>query len=192
MYKQLLIALALFAAVAYFAQIETEQRELADKLIRLHVVGASDSAADQNYKLEVRDAVIGLLRPILSGAADAAEAEALLGENLQALEALAPGLSATLETESFPERDYETFSLPAGEYRTLRVEIGAAEGKNWWCVMFPPLCYEAASGESDGEVQAAFARLTGGEIDLITGKSGYVVKFRVLDVIAKLKAYFRR
>jgi stage II sporulation protein R len=190
MYKQLLIALALFIAVAYCAELEIEQRGLADKLIRLHVVGESNSDADQAYKLEIRDTVIALMRPILDGAADVSEADARLSENLAAIEAIAPNLRVTLETESFPERDYDTFSLPAGDYRTLRVAIGEAGGKNWWCVMFPPLCYEAAFEDSGDEVQAAFARLTGDEIDLITDKAGYVVKFRVLDVIAKLKKYF--
>jgi stage II sporulation protein R len=184
------MALALFVAVAYCAELEIEQLGLADKLIRLHVVGASDSDADQAYKLEVRDRVIALMRPILDGAEDARDADARLNGSLAAIEALAPNLTVTLETESFPERDYDTFSLPAGDYRTLRVAIGAAEGKNWWCVMFPPLCYDAAIDDGGDEVQAAFARLTGEEIDLITDKSGYVIKFRVLDVIAKLKRYF--
>ena len=98
-------------------------------------------------------------------------------------------VSVTLQNERFPTRDYETFSLPAGVYRTLRVTIGAGEGHNWWCVVFPTLCTAASLDEF--ESAAASGGFTDGELRLITGADeGYVLKFKTLEWLEKLKALF--
>ena len=127
--------------------------------IRLHVLAEDDGAAAQALKLEVRDACLYAARALLTDCADADAAWEALNENL-ALVALAARLRARVcgyagevraETGvfDFPERRYGTMVVPAGEYRALRVVIGAGEGHNWWCVLYPTLCLpeDCAPGE---------------------------------------------
>lgn len=175
-----------------------------DKLIRLHVVANSDSAADQAQKLEVRDAVLAATEPILQGAASAQEARQRLTAQLPLLTETAnavlqdSGMTATvtLQREVFPLREYETFSLPAGEYEALRVTIGDGAGHNWWCVVYPSLCF-TASAEELTEVAVA-AGLTEDEAAQLTGRlsgqrDGYVFRFRLLELWQKLWNYlFKR
>ena len=159
MKKWMLFALALLAAgMVSAAALQQEQRELSEKLIRLHVVANSDSQEDQAIKLQVRDAVLA--------AADGLEEERLetaLPEIQQAAEACLRQLgreetvTVSLGMERFPTRMYDSFSLPAGTYRALRVTIGEGAGKNWWCVVFPSLCFRATAAElEEAAVSAGF------------------------------------
>ena len=167
------------------------QRVLSEKLIRLHVVAASDSEADQQLKLKVRDAVLETADGLLTGAEDAKEAEKLLSGGLSEIEKAAETavedngysypVAVTLGTESFPTRKYDTFSLPAGDYLSLRVIIGEGKGKNWWCVCYPPLCEKAAVSFED-------AGLSDKEVMLITGDTDSVkIKFFALELLQKLR-----
>jgi stage II sporulation protein R len=191
---QLIFVLILFISVLYCASVETEQKELADKLIRLHVVASSDSPQAQELKLKIRDEVLRELTPILDGCDSREQAEAILNRYLYEIKRMAEdcaqanGESAQVKVsllrEMFGERRYETFSLPAGQYTSLRIVIDEGMGENWWCVIFPPLCIEPASLSGDGS-EGAFAGLTGEEINLITQKEdGYVIKFKILDIFA--------
>jgi len=189
--KHLLAALALLIIVAYCAATENEQTELSSKLVRLHVVANSDSASDQAYKLDVRDRLLAELSPLLSGATTRNEATARLNAALPELALKFPDAELYVADEQFPERQYDTFSLPAGEYTALRAVIGEGNGKNWWCVLFPPLCVETVTATADDIDDAdsadAFALITEDEVKLITGSDdGYVIKFRILDLISKL------
>jgi len=178
--KALLIALCITLLCGVFAG--KSQAELSEKLVRLHVVGASDSEEDQALKLLARDGVVELLSRELEGARDSAEArrriESLLGEIEDAAEA-ASGQAATaaIASEYFPTRDYGSFSLPAGEYTSLRVTLGEGSGRNWWCVVFPPLCTELAA-----EDFTETAGLDGDELALITEEGGYMIKFRIIEL----------
>ena len=126
------------------------QSELADKVVRLHVLANSDSEEDQALKLKVRDAVLAKAAEALEGAGSREEACRRLTAILPELEETAKtvisangydyGIRAELAETAFPTKDYDGFSLPAGEYLALRVLIGEAAGRNWWCVVFPPLC----------------------------------------------------
>jgi stage II sporulation protein R len=190
--KHLLAAFALLITVAYCATVETEQTELSSKLIRLHVVANSDSASDQSYKLEVRDRLLAEIAPLLNGAETQREAEERLNAALPALALKFPDTELSIADEQFPERQYDTFSLPAGEYTALRAVIGDGGGKNWWCVLFPPLCVEAVTAPADdygsSDSTDAFALLSDDEVDLITSSDdGYILKFRILDLIARLR-----
>lgn len=129
--------------------------------VRLHVVASDDTPQAQALKLKVRDAVLDAARRLLWNAVDADAAWAAVRENLDALNTAARARAAELgftgpircETGifAFPDRDYGDVTLPAGNYRALRVVIGAGEGHNWWCVLFPSLCYpEAWRDESRG------------------------------------------
>ena len=128
---------------------------LADQMLRLHVVANSDSEADQARKLLVRDAVLARASRLLEGVSDRRGAEEALAPHLDELaqagaEALARTGTAdpvrvTLDDQWFPTKEYDGFSLPAGQYRALRVTIGEGRGRNWWCVVFPPLCLASVS-----------------------------------------------
>ncbi|MDR2606737.1 MAG: stage II sporulation protein R [Oscillospiraceae bacterium] len=186
--RNILIAGVLFLAIIYCAQAETEQAELASKIVRLHVVANSDSEADQAYKLQVRDRVLAELAPVLAGSAGRDEALRRIASAMPELSAKFPDCEISIANERFPERQYDTFALPAGEYTALRVTIGSGAGRNWWCVVFPALCLEAAEAENSDSADA-FALLSDEEVELITGSdSGYVIKFKLLEIIERLKA----
>ncbi|MDR2359984.1 MAG: stage II sporulation protein R [Oscillospiraceae bacterium] len=186
--KYVLIALAVLITVAYSARLESEQTELSRKLIRLRVVANSDSDADQKYKIEIRDRILTGIAPILSGATGSEEAAARLRAAIPALAQEYPDCEITLQRRNFPEREYDTFTLPAGEYNSLQITIGAGKGENWWCVLFPPLCVEAVSAE-DLDAEDAFAMLGDEQVRFIKGKSGeYKIKFRILEIIAEIKS----
>ena len=171
------------------------QNALAEKLIRLHVVAASDSDADQTLKLRVRDAVLGALGEQLDGVNDAEAARSVISDNFDTIEATALeeiyasgfdyDVTVSLRVEDFPTREYETFSLPTGQYTALRVVIGEGNGKNWWCVVFPPLCTDLA-GTSSSE---AFSLLDDDEIKLITEQEGYVVRFKCIELLNSIKMW---
>lgn len=187
----LLIVSALTVSVC--AALQVQQQRMSEKIIRLHVVANSDSSADQAIKLHVRDAVLAAARQALQGADDPQQA---IAQALPALEAAANAALAaqgsretarvSFRRELFPTREYDTFSLPSGVYRSLRVTIGAGGGRNWWCVIFPSLCVPATA---DGFVQAAEAGgFTRAEIGLMTqADEGYVLKFRSLELLQALK-----
>ena len=166
------------------------QMDLAGKLIRLHVVANSDSRADQAVKLQVRDAVLEQAETLLAGCADLEEAEAALGEALPSLERAAGAVTAAagydypvrsaLAWEDYPTREYSTFALPAGRYLSLRITLGEGEGRNWWCVVFPPLCMAATNEDFTGCAEAA--GLTEEEVALVTQESGAcVVRFKLVE-----------
>lgn len=135
-------------------------------LVRLHIIANSDSDEDQRIKLAVRDRIIEVFSPVFKSAADVDDAERLVRENLHLIEdeaadtvrraGKAYGAGAVVGRFPFPPRVYGQVALPAGEYRALRVVLGEGEGRNWWCVMFPPLCFLDGTGR-DGAGQAASA-----------------------------------
>lgn len=187
----LLFALAITVAWTA-AQAHGAQTDLAGKLIRLHVLAHSDSEEDQALKETVRDAVLKYARKELKGCLGVEEAETVLEGSLSELEAVATAVVAaqghdesvqvTLTWEDYPTRTYDTFALPAGRYLSLRIILGEGAGKNWWCVVFPPLCMAATTEEFSDRAEAA--GLTEEEISLITRESqGYEVRFKLIEWI---------
>ena len=178
----------------------SEEAQIYGNVIRLHVLANSDSEDDQLLKLKVRDGVLGTASELLSGVTDRNEAEAIIRENLTVLEATAAEIlrmedseypvSVTLTKESYPTREYGNFALPAGKYTSLRVLIGDADGKNWWCMLFPSLCIGAekeAPAAIIDESECVEAGLTPSQVKIITGNSPTVkVKFRILEFIGGL------
>ena len=161
---------------------EGTQARLAGQLVRLHVIAASDSAADQAEKLAVRDAVLRCLTPKLRQAEDAKDARRIVeGAKPLILRAARTATDQPVRvdfgTEHYPTRDYGAFALPAGEYDSLRITLGAGEGKNWWCVVFPPLCAQGALSPAAAETLSQQDRA------LITRQDGeYEIRFRVLEI----------
>lgn len=189
----LFLALGLTLTAGVWAS--ATEAALADRVLRLHVVANSDSDADQARKLLVRDAVLARAVRLLDGASGRQDAEAALAPHLDELaQAGAEALARTgnhdpvrveLDGQWFPTREYDGFSLPAGRYRALRVTIGAGAGRNWWCVVFPPLCLASVSEQS--VETAAEGVLSEDQVALITGQDGgYVLKFRLVEWWQKL------
>lgn len=190
----LLLLLAAFLVSGALA-LQTEQ-ELSDKVVRLHVLANSDAEEDQALKLKVRDRILEYVEPLLEGAADRREAEALLRGQLLELERVAReeirangynyGADVRLEDTAFPTREYEGFTLPAGKYLALRVVLGRGDGRNWWCVVFPPLC---AAASAEVPETALAAGLSPSQVGLITEEdSGYVLKSKLLEFWAEVQA----
>ena len=189
----LLIGLAVFLTSGALA-LRT-QDELADKVVRLHVLANSDSEEDQALKLRVRDAVLEQATAILEQSADRREAESRLRGQLLELERIAAKeiaaegydypVTVNLENTGFPTKEYDGFTLRAGEYLALRVIIGEGKGQNWWCVVFPPLCTAASADVPASALAAGFSEE---EVSLITEENqGYVLKFKAVEWWETLK-----
>ena len=191
----LLLGVALSALLG--AWLSGQQAALADKVIRLHVIANSDSEADQALKLKVRDQILAEAETLFAQGGSRAQAEAAIAERLGDLAAAGAKtvgeegydypVSTSLEHGVwFPTKEYTDFSLPAGNYTALRVVIGEGGGKNWWCVVFPPLCLGSVT-ETTAQT-AVSGGLTEEEVSLITGESeGYVVKFKALELWDRLR-----
>ncbi len=197
---EIALMVAMAVAICCGAVASRQQAALSEKLIRLHVVANSDTQEDQAVKLMVRDDILAAAEPWLAEAADAAEAETILRSHLEDLQAVAEArlaaedaaapVTVTLQEEQFPQRDYDTFSLPSGSYLALRVTIGEGEGHNWWCVVFPSLCLAATT--EDFYTAAASAGLTDGEVALITADEGtYVLKFKMVEWVQRFMQLFQ-
>ena len=189
------IALVAFVVMCIYGWgIVTDSQALQEELLRLHVVGASDSKEDQEVKLLVRDAVLASLEEGLDDLTDPAAAYDYVARMLPKVKAAADrclqeaGFSDTVQVslteEAFPTRDYDTFSLPAGVYKALRVVIGEGEGKNWWCVVFPQLCM---AGEDFVET-ASVAGLSPELTETLEGE--YEIRFWLLEKLGQVKNHF--
>lgn len=184
------LLIGLTAAVLWGGWSVQAQRELADKVVRLHILANSDSEADQALKLQVRDAVLARAEELLVPSDGRQEAEMALRDHLAELTALAQttiaaeGYDYSVRTELantvFPTREYEDFRLPAGSYLALRVIIGDGAGKNWWCVLFPPLC---AQSTTDLAQTAMAAGLSDADVQLMAETDGrYLLKFKSIEI----------
>ncbi len=162
------------------------QRGISSEIIRLHVLANSNSPSDQALKLKVRDRILKEGEHLFENASSKAECSRILNENMPLLQAAAEdeilkggySYNAKLSRGNyfFPMKTYENFALPAGEYDALKIEIGNGEGENWWCVMFPPLCFvDAAVDEGFGTL------LSEEEMALISSGDGVNIKFKIVD-----------
>ena len=180
----LLFALSVALCLGTWAQ--GRQSELSRKLVRLHVIAASDEAAEQALKLQVRDAVLEYLSPLLAGAGDSQQAQAILRQELERIQLVAEGaaqgrsVTVTLGKERYPTKRYEGFTLPAGKYDSLRITLGQGQGHNWWCIVFPPVCLSAS--QSDTVEQ----QLGQEDFRLISDGEGYELRFKVLELWGQL------
>ncbi len=189
MKKLLLPTLTILICTLVIAAFPTDaEAAIYDDTVRLHIIANSDTDADQALKFAVRDAVLSEFGTLLSnyeGANYAAlEAKKLLPE----IEAFAKGIvaehgynysvKASLTEERYGTREYESFSLPAGEYTSLRIIIGEGEGQNWWCVMYPPMCLDIAT---DGKAENNYSN----EEKRLISRGSYRVKFKLLEIISE-------
>ena len=179
-----LLALCVTLLLGVWAQ--GRQRSISGSVLRLHVIAASDAPEEQALKLRVRDAVLDYLAPRLETVQDRDEARALLAGDLDGVRAAAESAAegrevrVTLGRERYPLRQYEGFRLPAGEYESLRVVLGAGEGQNWWCIVFPPVCLSAVQSEQVEEAMSVE------DYALITRQDGYELRFRTVELWGEL------
>ena len=183
------LILVLFGCFAMALWAQKTQADVASELVRLHVLAKDDTQEEQAVKLAVRDEVLAYLEPLLDGVETKARAQQLLDAHMDEIRAAASTaagnrqVAVTLTEEFYPTREYESFSLPAGEYTSLRVILAEGEGRNWWCVAYPPLCTELAT-----EAMDVLSEETEG---IITQKNGYVYKFKILELWGEWKAKFQ-
>ncbi len=162
-----------------------------DKMLRMHVVANSDSVEDQNLKLKVRDAVLLKGKEIFDGSVTADEAVEKITPHIDSLEKTAKeviknegfdyDVDVTVQKEYFKTRTYDnSVTLPAGYYTAVKVVIGEGKGKNWWCIMFPPMCLPAAEAECNID-----DLLNYDENKIVSNGEKYKFKFKIVEICAE-------
>ena len=172
-------------------------RGINNKILRLHILANSDSKEDQELKLKVRDKILDFSKEYLKNVTNKEKAEVLIKENLDKIKKVAEEeiarhgynypVSVELKETYFTTREYENFTLPAGNYDALRILIGKANGHNWWCVMFPALCIGVSKKESDQKIDSV---LNSNESDIVENKCKYEFRFKTLECINNVKNWF--
>lgn len=186
-------------AKGYSANI---QNSIAEEVIRFHVLANSDSQKDQALKLKVKNSVINMLSKELENSKSKNNTKEMLIKNIpnikaKALEVIKENgynypVSVSIENSYFPTKTYGDISLPAGEYEALKIEIGNAKGQNWWCVMFPPLCFVDVTVKEAPEKDKNLLKdiLTEEEYELISkeenkDKIDVKIKFKIIEFFNK-------
>lgn len=187
-----------------------ENREAyAQKLIRFHVIANSDTPEDQALKIQVRDKVIESMNDKFENSTSLQQSKQIILESLEEIEDLAnaevenKGSSYDVKVDfgqhSFPTKSYGTFTLPAGDYEAVRIVIGEGKGANWWCVMFPPLCFiDMTNGLTSSKTKTQLANvLTKEEYNMITkakdeNEVPLKLKFKIVEIFEKSKMQFAK
>lgn len=212
--KRILIASALTIAISvvslsYIFSTESSSDTYKDKLIRLHVLANSDSPEDQDLKLKVRDEIIANMNDKLGNSKSIDETREIVKNNIDEIKEIALKeiesnqkdyqVAVSLDDQNFPTKSYGGFTLPAGEYEALKVVIGEGKGQNWWCVMFPPLCFiDITNGLTGGKTEDELRKvLTEEEFNKIIsskdeGEVPIILKSKVLELFEKGKVQFAK
>lgn len=202
MKKDFFISLALVAIIltvcilniVSFAQACDSVRR---DVLRLHVVADSNSETDQKLKLLVRDAVLEKGGELFEGTVTVDTAKAEILPRIDELKAVATkvlrengcknSVEITVTEEYFNTRCYEDFTMPAGVYTAVRVNIGSAGGQNWWCVMFPPLCVPVADGEIKTDDSIVLEEYLGSDgKKIVTSEGKFKMGFKIVEIYEKL------
>ncbi len=168
--------------------------DLRENILRLHIIANSDSTEDQTLKLKIRDAILNETGDLFLGVSDLEKAEEQANGHIEDFTRIANRVikengfdynaKVTIGDCFFETREYETFTLPAGNYRSLIIELGKAEGKNWWCVIFPSVCIPAATSgdlrDSTDEKSAEIAE----------NSEQYIMKFKTVEIYEKIREWF--
>lgn len=188
LFAGLLIAI-IFSITGFASTCE----EIRGDVLRLHVIANSDSEEDQQLKLKVRDAVLKAGKNIFNGSVTKENAEEKIENEKEILIKAAKkvikengfdyDVDITVTDEYFNTRTYENVTLPAGKYKAVRVLIGESAGKNWWCVMFPPLCIPAAETNID-------LYFSDKEVKLVETNPKYEVRFKIIEIYESIKNHF--
>lgn len=186
----LLILLFLYIFVCAFSYVNAVSSDIANSVFRLHVIANSDEKEDQELKLKVRDNVLSYMNKICENVTTKEDAILIANEHIDEFKEIALNtihengydysVNVRIGNFSFPTKTYGDISLPAGLYDALRIEIGEAKGQNWWCVMFPPLCFvDVSSGiVPDDSKETMKDNLSDEEFSLISDNEDSNVKFK--------------
>lgn len=166
--------------------------DMYENIVRIRIIANSDSSADQELKLRVRDGVLSYSKDLLGTAVTFEDALAAASVNSEALRAEAErivkengfgySVSMRIGQEYFETRVYDTFTLPAGNYETLVFTLGEGKGENWWCVMYPQVCVGACAGELTDSIEEASA-------EYASNAEKYVLKFKIVEIFQKIKKF---
>ena len=194
-----LFSIACIAGLRYEQRLEM-QKGIAEKIIRFHVIANSDTKADQNLKLAVRDAVGIKMSGLLKDAADRSRSEAVIRKNMEDMKQTAEKVIAErgydydvdicLTDTDFPVKTYGAYTFPAGNYEALEIVIGAGKGHNWWCVMYPPLCLNGEAVEQkNSEMLKNTLSDESYEIVVLSEENNKIpeFKFKVVELLSDLK-----
>lgn len=185
-----LILFSFFVFISALSYVNAVSEDISNSVFRLHVIANSDSDEDQELKYQVRDEVLEYMNEISSDCSSKEEVVNLVYEYQDEFKQIAEqvikdnGYDYTVNIRignfDFPTKDYGDISLPAGNYDALRIEIGEATGQNWWCVMFPPLCFvDVTSGiVPDESKEVIKENLNEEEYDLVSNKESSDIKFK--------------
>ena len=186
----ILVLLFLYVTVCAFSYVEAVSVNIANSVFRLHVIANSDSKEDQDLKYIVRDNVLAYMNDICKDAKSKEDAILIANKHLNEFKEIATntikerGFNYNVTVEignfSFPTKTYGDISLPSGYYDALRIKIGEASGKNWWCVMFPPLCFvDVSSGIVPDESKEVIKNdLSDEEFSLISNEQDSKIRFK--------------
>lgn len=203
LFKRFLVLLVLFFCYTFicaFSYASSVSSDIANSVFRLHIIANSDSEEDQNLKLLVRDNVLSYMKEISSDISSKDEVIRLMNEHLNDFHDIAIStirdagfdyeVHLSIGEFDFPTKVYGDISLPAGIYDALRIEIGNAEGQNWWCVMFPTLCFvDISSGSLDDDSKEILeSNLNEEEFNLVSGDNlGINLKFKIVEFFEDIK-----
>jgi len=216
MKKIILFILSVFILIGFgfsssSTSVSASQESISNKIIRFHVIANSDTDADQALKLKVRDGILSYLSLKLKDSKSIEESKTILKNNDAAVLKIAKqiikenGYSykviSDLSRENFPVKSYGPITLPQGNYQAYRIIIGSGKGRNWWCVMFPPLCFVdiTKSQVAISKTQADMKKvLTDDEYSLVDNtvpstekeKDTYVIKFKVVELFDEIFKLF--
>lgn len=195
LFRSVIFALT-FCFILMLVPFEGQCREISDKVFRVHILANSDSEADQKLKLLVRDALVNAGEEILKDVDSKEEAERLIEKNIPKLKSIAENVvfqngydyPVDLEITNmyFDTRHYGNITMPGGFYDALRVKIGKAEGKNWWCVMFPSLCIYSVS-----KTETLEENLSDGEYKIISSENEYQYRFKIVEIFTGICNFFK-
>ncbi|WIF96008.1 stage II sporulation protein R [Caminicella sporogenes] len=205
----ILLGLIIFTIFFNVFDVYKNRESYKQDLIRFHVIANSDSPIDQALKLKVRDRVLKEMDSRLN-TRDINKAKEIIRENIKEIEEIALdeikkngfdySVRVALEKSNFPTKIYGSIALPAGTYEALRIVIGKGEGKNWWCVLFPPLCFiDVKSGLTNEKTKEELRQvLTKEEFDMINAaasKEGQLpikLKFKIVEILENSKWKIKR
>lgn len=199
-----LFLLFIFIIICANSYVSAVSSNISSSVFRLHVIANSDSDEDQNLKYIVRDKILDYMNSLVdTNISSKEETMEIVSENLENFKSIAQdtvyenGYDYEVNVEignfTFPTKTYGDIALPAGYYDALRVTIGSAEGKNWWCVMFPPLCFvDVSSGVVPEDSKETLEEsLSDEEYELISGSSTeFEVKFKFVEFFENFKNTF--
>lgn len=201
--------LAIFAlnTKMIYGKGENAQKDIASKVIRFHVIANSDSKDDQALKLKVRDKVLEYMQPKLKKSKSIDESRKVIQQSNEEIIAIANrvikengynySVRTTLSNENFPIKTYGNITLPQGKYEAYRIIIGTGKGQNWWCVMFPPVCFiditkgEVSYKQTEEQMKRVLSpeeyKIVNNQLNKSNNKNNIKIQFKLLEIFKNAK-----